>query len=112
MINDHIILKIMRESDRETMRGDFSRHRHEQSHRRYSSSEERTNREDGVPEKGWDGDDWTVVRVRKRKAHGQVVRGKERQRDFKRQGGSSEGQERQSRFRSSSRSHDNAAYGD
>jgi len=37
----------MRESDRETKRGDFSRHRHDQSHRRYLSPEERTNRGEG-----------------------------------------------------------------
>jgi len=40
------------------------------------------------------GDDWTVVRVRKRKASGQVVRGQDMQRDFEQQGGSLAGQER------------------
>jgi len=37
----------MRESDRETKKGDSSRHRHDQSHRRSYSLEERTNREEG-----------------------------------------------------------------
>jgi len=43
------------------------------------------------------------VRVRKRKAQGQVVRGQDRQREFKRQGGTTGLQHQQSRFRSSSR---------
>jgi len=108
-------LSTMRESDREIKRGDFSRHRHKQSHRRYSTPEERTHRggrgPSGVPENGWDGDDWTVVRVRKRKAPGQVVRGQDRQRVFEQQGGSLAGQERWSRFRSSLRFDHNAEYG-
>ena len=81
----------MRESDRETKRGDFSRHRHDQSHRRYLSPEERTNRGEGGQAGsqklgGGGGSDWTV-RVRKRKEPGPVVRGQDKQRDFERQGG-------------------------
>jgi len=65
-----------------------------------------------VPENGADGDDWTVVRVWKRKVQGQVVRGQDKQWDFKRQGGSSAGHKRRSRFRSSSRFDQNDLYGE
>lgn len=52
------------------------------------------------------------MRVRKRKAPGQVIRGQDMQRVFEQQGGSLAGQERRSRFRSSSRFDPNAEYGD
>lgn len=58
------------------------------------------------------GDDWAMVRVRKRKAPGQVVRGQDMQRVFEQQGGSLVGQKRRSRFRSSSRFDHNTEYGD
>jgi len=50
-----------------------------------------------VPEKGENGDDWTVVRVRRRKASGQVELRRDGQREFKRQGGSEARQDQ--RFR-------------
>jgi len=53
----------MRESDREFKRGGFPRFRHEQSHWRSFSPEERTNR-------GF-GEDWHDVQWRRGKAFGQ-----------------------------------------
>jgi len=64
-----------------------------------------------VPANGGDGDDWTVVRVQRRKASGQVVRGQDKQRDFERQGGYLEGHYQQSRSRAPSPHNGKAFYG-
>lgn len=52
-----------------------------------------------MPETEGDGDDWTMVRVRKRKALGPVEHGQDEQRKFKRQGETEVREDQQSRVK-------------